>query len=55
MPAARALRVREGARAGRTLEQVIASNPTADFDAAWGNGFLGTDRFVELLYNGEKR
>ncbi|HVF65843.1 MAG TPA: MBL fold metallo-hydrolase [Casimicrobiaceae bacterium] len=43
-------RVRDGARAGRSLEQVIASRPTADFDAVWGKGPLGPDRFVEMLY-----
>lgn len=48
-------RIREGARAGRSLEQVVASKPTAEFDAVWGRGFLGADRFVEMLYKGEKR
>ena len=55
MLAAVSARVREGVRAGRTLDQVIAAKPTADFDAIWGKGFLGPDRFVEMLYRGEKR
>ena len=43
-------RIREQLRSGRTLEQVAASKPTAEFDAVWGKGFLQPDRFVEMLY-----
>jgi len=43
-------RIRDQLRAGRTLEQVKAARPTAEFDAAWGKGFLNPDRFVEMLY-----
>jgi len=43
-------RIRDQLRAGRTLEQVKAAKPTAEFDAAWGKGFLNPDRFVEMLY-----
>jgi cyclase len=45
-----ALRVRTAAREGRKLEDVVAAKPTADFDAAWGKGFLTPDRFVEMVY-----
>jgi len=49
-------RIRDQLRAKKTLEQVQASKPTAEFDAAWGKGFLSPDRFVEMLYkNMEKR
>ena len=49
-------RIHDQLRARRTLEQVQASKPTAEFDATWGNGFLKPDRFVEMLYkNMEKR
>ena len=49
-------RIREQLRAKKTLEQVQASKPTAEFDAAWGKGFLNPDKFVEMLYkNMEKR
>ena len=49
-------RIRDQLRAKRTLEQVQASKPTAEFDAAWGKGFLKPDKFVEMLYkNMEKR
>ena len=43
-------RIRAQLRAKKTLEQVQASKPTAEFDAVWGKGFLNPDRFVEMLY-----
>lgn len=36
---------------GQSLDQVIAAKPTADFDAAWGNGTIKPDQFVELVYS----
>jgi cyclase len=49
-------RIRDQLRAKRTLEQVQASKPTAEFDGVWGKGFLKPDKFVEMLYrNMEKR
>ena len=35
---------------GKSLKEVIAAKPTADFDAAWGVGFLMPDAFVTLVY-----
>lgn len=35
----------------RTLAQVVAAKPTADYDATWGKGFLQPDVFVAILYN----
>jgi len=43
-------RIREQVRAGRSLEQAQQAKPTAEFDDAWGKGFLEPDRFVEMLY-----
>lgn len=43
-------RIRDQLRAKRTLDQVQASKPTAEFDAVWGKGFLKPDKFVEMLY-----
>jgi glyoxylase-like metal-dependent hydrolase (beta-lactamase superfamily II) len=37
-------------KAKRTLAQVIAAKPTQDYDAAWGNGFLKPEQFVEIVY-----
>lgn len=35
---------------GKTLEQIFAAKPTAEFDAVWGNGFLKPQKWVEMLY-----
>ena len=35
---------------GKTLEQVLAAKPTAEYDAVWGNGFLKPQKWVEMLY-----
>ena len=40
---------------GKKLEEVVASKPTAQFDAAWGKGFLAPDKFVEMLYGNLKK
>ena len=37
---------------GKTLEQVLAAKPTADYDAQWGKGFLPPDRWVTINYQG---
>ncbi len=43
-------RIRRAVAAGRTLEQVQAAKPTAEFDAVWGNGRITPALFVEILY-----
>lgn len=35
----------------RTLAQVQAAKPTAQYDAKWGQGSMKPDRFVEIVYN----
>jgi glyoxylase-like metal-dependent hydrolase (beta-lactamase superfamily II) len=40
---------------GKKLEEVVASKPTAQFDAKWGKGFLAPDKFVEMLYGNLKK
>lgn len=37
---------------GQTVEQVVASKPTADFDERVGNAAASADRFVTGVYNG---
>ena len=37
-------------KAKQTLQQVIAAKPSAEFDAAWGKGFLKPEQFVEIVY-----
>ncbi len=43
-------RVRRAMAGGRTLEQVVAAKPTAEFDEKWGKGFLTPDQFVGIVY-----
>ena len=43
-------RVATAIRAGRTMEQVVASKPTADFDTSRLGGAITPDRFVSLVY-----
>jgi glyoxylase-like metal-dependent hydrolase (beta-lactamase superfamily II) len=46
--------IRDAVRAeiekGRTIDQVVASKPSAAFDAKWGGGFMKPDLFVQILY-----
>ncbi|HEX6751347.1 MAG TPA: hypothetical protein VF092_28910 [Longimicrobium sp.] len=35
---------------GRTVEQVVAARPTAQFDARWGHGPVTPERFVRAAY-----
>lgn len=44
-------RVQEAIRAGRTVEQVVASRPTAEFDSRLGGASHG-DRLTRLIYVG---
>jgi glyoxylase-like metal-dependent hydrolase (beta-lactamase superfamily II) len=43
--------VRKQKRAGKTLAQVQAAKPGAEFDAEWGKGTMPPDDFVALVYN----
>ncbi|MEW5927660.1 MAG: MBL fold metallo-hydrolase [Gemmatimonadota bacterium] len=43
-------RVRALAREGKTLQQVQAAKPSAEFDARWGGGFMKPDAFVRVVY-----
>src|SRR5881394_975490 len=47
--------IRGQIKAGKTLEQVIASKPTAKYDAVWGKGFLAPEKFVEMVYKNLKK
>jgi glyoxylase-like metal-dependent hydrolase (beta-lactamase superfamily II) len=44
-------RVAVGIREGRSLDQIVASKPTRDFDAKW-NGANNADNFVRQIYAG---
>lgn len=43
-------RVKEMVAGGKTLEQVIAAHPTAEFDARYGHGRVSSDEFVREIY-----
>jgi glyoxylase-like metal-dependent hydrolase (beta-lactamase superfamily II) len=43
-------RIKKLAAAGKTLEQVQAAKPTAEFDAAWGGAFIKPAMLVETIY-----
>jgi cyclase len=47
-------RIRKAIAEGKTQDQVVASKPTAEFDAVWGNGFLKPEAFVAMTYSGLK-
>ncbi len=34
---------------GKTVEEIVAAKPTADFDAQWGSGFLNPDQWVTIV------
>jgi glyoxylase-like metal-dependent hydrolase (beta-lactamase superfamily II) len=55
MLAATSGNIRGQIKAGKTLEQVIASKPTAKYDEVWGKGFLAPEKFVEMLYKSLKK
>jgi glyoxylase-like metal-dependent hydrolase (beta-lactamase superfamily II) len=37
---------------GASAKEVVASKPSASFDAKWGNGFISPDLFTSLVYRG---
>jgi cyclase len=43
-------RIKDQIKAGRKLEEVVASKPSAQFDDVWGKGFLPPEKFVAMLY-----
>lgn len=48
-------RIRRLVDDGRSRKEVIDARPTADFDEAWGGGFMSPDRFVGIAYDGIMR
>jgi hypothetical protein len=45
-------RIKKLVAEGKTLEQVQAAKPTAEFDAAWGTSFIQPAVFVETVFQG---
>lgn len=44
-------RVKVLVQQGKSLGEVAAAKPTAEFDAAWGKGFINADAFVDRVFN----
>ena len=44
-------RVRTLKSSGKTLEEVLVANPTAEFDEVWSWSFVNGERFVTTLYD----
>jgi hypothetical protein len=34
---------------GKKVDEIVAANPTAEFDAKYGNGFLKAPKFTEMV------
>jgi cyclase len=43
-------RVRSLIAAGKSIEQVVAADPTRDFDVKWGGGYVPSASFVEMVF-----
>ena len=43
-------RVRGALAGGQTLDQVLATRPTREFDEAWGRGFIDPEKFARTVY-----
>lgn len=43
-------RVSEAIDTGMSADELVASNPTADLDEIWGNGFLWPEAFLRIVY-----
>jgi hypothetical protein len=44
-------RVQQAIKSGKTEDQIVASHPTAEFDARWGRGRVTPAQFVRQVYN----
>jgi glyoxylase-like metal-dependent hydrolase (beta-lactamase superfamily II) len=40
---------------GRSEDEVVTAKPTAEFDAAWGTGFMNPENFTRFAYQSLKR
>lgn len=47
--------VQAGIDAGKTADEVVADQPTASFDGAWGGGFLKPTDFTRIVYSSLSR
>ena len=47
-------RIKAQIKDGKSLGEVLAAKPTAEFDEAWGKGFLIPQKWVEMMYENLK-
>ena len=47
-------RVAAMVKQGKSLTEVAAAKPTAEWDATWGKGFMTPDVFLDIVYNDVK-
>jgi len=43
-------RVTAAIKAGKSLDELLASKPTADLDEIWGKGFMNPETFLRIVY-----
>lgn len=48
-------RVKTHIKEGKTLEEVLAANPSAEFDKTMGGGIISTQSFISFLYDQLKK
>ena len=44
-----AQRIKDLRKAGKSDDEIRAAKPAAEFDAAWGNGFIKPEQFVPMM------
>ncbi|MEX2525611.1 MAG: MBL fold metallo-hydrolase [Gammaproteobacteria bacterium] len=44
-------RIQDLIHRGKSLEEVLALKPNADYDSSLGNGFINPEQFLEIVYN----
>ena len=42
-------------REGKSLEEIVATKPTATYDAKWGGAFINGEFFTKLIYKGVEK
>jgi len=48
-------RIKAQLSAGKQVKEIIASKPTQEFEAKWGNGFIKADTWVTMLVTGLRK
>jgi glyoxylase-like metal-dependent hydrolase (beta-lactamase superfamily II) len=48
-------RIRSMIEGGMTEDEVVAANPTSEYNAQWGGGFMNAETFTRFAYQGMKR